>query len=116
MEIQDKEVQFWDFQSLKEIPLPVTCMKDVLVIYAKENKIAAVPQNMFDYFPNLCELHVGGNEIKEVPADLFERLYTLTLPNNRLNRLPNFGIVSISLMRLDISKNKITELPKCFGT
>jgi internalin A len=136
-----------DLDNLYSLHVSVPMLSDISLVNsfsAKMSILKLVSSNIVDisaiignlHFPkNLIELHLGGNEIKNIEGlDILKKLYRLNLENNNISEIPilyfhflrkldiegNEHISNIVgfflqplayLLDLDISKNNITYLP-----
>ena len=94
-----------------------------------------LPEDLYQYFPNVEELVLSRNKIEELPRDFgrFARLHTLRINHTNLQELPDsldklsslrrlycahnklktlpITLVKLSLVRIDVRDNAITTLP-----
>lgn len=78
------------------------------------NQLLTLPQNFWDMFPNLKQLNLQENWLKQLPEGIgaCTALRELVLYGNQLQDLPkDFQDCSAELKLLDISNNKFTEIP-----
>ena len=77
------------------------------------NEITELPPHMFSYMPNLLEVNLGANKIKELPPSLctLPNLQVLCLSRNELNGLPASIAGLVSLQQLFVARNALTEAP-----
>lgn len=59
---------------------------------------------------NLRELNVSHQRIEEIDLSALSQLSVVSLRSNRLTCLPKFGAAGDSLMEIDLTENKLTQL------
>ena len=88
----------------------------VHILKLSQCHMSSVPQNIFQLFPNLSQLHLDGNHIGDIQGNEFEGSNKLELLNLSDNSLKNFnsGILqkASELVELDISYNELETLPQ----
>jgi len=80
-------------------------------------KLKRVPPQVFSSFPNLVDLDLSRNRLKELPDSLWAlgRVKRLNLSKNQIEQLPpSLGRMN-HLEELVISQNEITSLPDSIG-
>ncbi|XP_054609914.1 leucine-rich repeat and calponin homology domain-containing protein 4 isoform X3 [Dunckerocampus dactyliophorus] len=93
--------------SVFELPL-------LRVLIISNNKLSSLPTSIFS-LAHLRQLDVSCNELQCLPAELcqLECLRDLNLRRNQLTTLPE-EISELPLVRLDVSCNRITQVPLCY--
>ncbi len=76
-------------------------------------QISSIPSWLSEACPMLRELHLGGNNLEEMPQVLFglSELRTLFLQNNQIAAIPRDIAKLTQLRKLDLSGNNIATLP-----
>lgn len=82
----------------------------------KQN-LKTIPAEVFVAFPNLVELDLSKNRIKELPADiqLLKKLKRLILFKNKIEELPPQIGELTDLEELIVNQNELTTLPAEIG-
>ena len=78
-------------------------------------QIAVLPDDFFEFLPNLEEVVFDNNEMTRVPTSLssLTSIKELRLSNNRINDLSNLQFEKLSLLeRFDIHGNNLPSLPE----
>lgn len=78
-------------------------------------QIAVLPDDFFEFLPNLEEIVFDNNEITRVPNSLssLDSIKELRLSNNRINDLSNLQFEKLRLLeRFDIHGNNLLNLPE----
>eukprot|EP00727_Mastigamoeba_balamuthi_P011255 m51a1_g6752 hypothetical protein (857) ;mRNA; f:39527-46344 len=79
------------------------------------NGLSALPEEMAERCPRLADLHVGDNRLEALPQALPESLATLDLRCNGLVLIDAVAHLR-SLRSLDVSQNRLTEVPVAFSS
>jgi len=76
-----------------------------------------LPREVFTAFPNLLELDISRNRLKEVPKEIgqLKNLRRLLADRNKIATLPKEIGDLESLEELVLNRNELTELPKEIG-
>ncbi|XP_022782056.1 leucine-rich repeat-containing protein 7-like isoform X2 [Stylophora pistillata] len=87
---------------------------DMAVLDLQHCNLTSVPTDIFKAEPNLEELYLDANQIRELPRALFglQSLLILGLSDNELTVLPSAVSNLANLREVDISKNGIIDLPE----
>jgi len=100
-----------------------TSLEDALAnpdsVYSLKLKehLKSVPKEVFIAFPNLIELDLSKNRLKEIPAEIqsLKKLKRLILFKNRIEELPPQIGELVDLEELIINQNELTTLPAEIG-
>ncbi|XP_054713815.1 slit homolog 1 protein-like [Uloborus diversus] len=111
-------------------------MKSLSILTLQDNHFQSVDPQLLKYFPQLLELRFSGNDLDHIPGEFFSytsnlntvelsdnsltstdelfvlnrmRLRRIKLDGNRLSSIKG-GISSETIIRLDMSRNAISEL------
>lgn len=86
---------------------------EMSVLDLRHCNLTSVPSDVFKAEPNLEEVYLDANQIRELPRALFglQSLHVLGLSDNELTILPSAVANLASLREVDISKNGIIDLP-----
>ena len=82
-----------------------------------KSRLKTVPKEVFTSFPNLHELDLSRNRLKEIPSDikLLKKLKRLVLFKNKIETLPaEIGQLE-NLESLIINQNELESLPEEIG-
>ena len=83
------------------------------LLYLQNNKIADLPSNTFDTVIDLQVLVLSGNNLTQYPnTSLLTNLDIVDVHKNLIVNFTNNSLVSKKLRILDISENRLTELPR----
>lgn len=84
------------------------------VLDLRHCNLSSVPTDIFKAEPNLEEIYLDANQIRELPRALFglQGLHILGLSDNELTVLPSAVSNLANLREVDISKNGIIDLPE----
>ncbi|XP_078353436.1 uncharacterized protein LOC144638124 isoform X5 [Oculina patagonica] len=87
---------------------------DMAVLDLRHCNLSSVPTDVFKAEPNLEEIYLDANQIRELPRALFglQSLHILGLSDNELTVLPSAVSNLTNLREVDISKNGIIDLPE----
>ena len=101
---------------LKSVPVEVFNFPNLVKLQLRNNKITDLPGELLT-MPKLKELDVSFNKISSLPVVLLqhtisESLRELNISNNKLVNLPSYFQHS-SLQSLDIGCNKLQTVPEC---
>ncbi|RXG52318.1 Leucine-rich repeat protein 1 [Armadillidium vulgare] len=97
----------------------ITKLKYLRELNFSDNTIKTLPLELGN-LSNLSVLIVKGNQIEEIPEQLFngkfkDSLVNLDLSNNNISELP-FSIGKLKKLKiLNLSRNKLVQLPYSFG-
>ncbi|XP_056013410.1 carboxypeptidase N subunit 2-like isoform X2 [Ostrea edulis] len=91
-------------------------LKNIRSMNLENNKIATLPEGIFDTLVKMTFLQLNDNQIGTLPNGIFDSLVnleTLYLYNNRIAMLPNglFDALSTNLQIVYLNGNQITTLP-----
>ena len=122
-EIETHYILHWNYKHLWGLPAELLERGGhVQEIYLKDNHLTMIPESLSQHLPNLTNLYLPGNQMREFPTCLkaLKSLRVLDLRHNRLETL-DFGdgqdqeSAYESLQDLDLSENFLNELPSCLG-
>jgi len=84
------------------------------VLDLRHCSLTSVPTDIFKAEPNLEEVYLDANQIRELPRALFglQSLHILGLSDNELTVLPSAVSNLANLREVDISKNGIIDIPE----
>lgn len=106
------------FNKLKQIPLEITSFKSLVKLQVASNGISFVPSEVL-CLPKLEHIDLSYNAICALPEALLGQvspcLSVLNLANNRITTLPSY-LENAGLRHLDLSHNRLQEVPKCVST
>ena len=124
-EIETHYILHWNFKNLRFLPPELLHERGhhLEELYLKDNRIAAIPADLGQFLPNLANLYLPGNELREFPACLrgLRCLRVLDLRHNHIAVLAGEAVrgcggeVLVHLVDLDLSDNLLDELPDCVG-
>lgn len=91
--------------------------QNLQVLDLKDNKIAAVPAEIYKAFPQVKVLDIRKNALEELLPDISSMrfLEDLLVDQNRLRELPSEVCRLPNLKALSLSQNLIKSLPKAIG-
>ena len=103
---------YLSYNGLITIPKEICQLKNLERINLAHNKLNIIPKEI-GQLNNLIEFYLSSNKLKQIPEEisLLKKLRELHLSNNDLKTLPK-EIGSLSLLLLDIYKNKSIQIPK----
>ncbi|XP_075986509.1 uncharacterized protein LOC142983483 [Anticarsia gemmatalis] len=97
----------------------LTCVPEIennciCVLYLQDNDIKTLPDNIFDYLPNLMYLDIRDNQLTDIPKSIknHQCLTHLLLQNNKLTSLPNELGTVINLKVLQLGGNPLMYPPR----
>eukprot|EP01137_Pigoraptor_chileana_P017625 Opistho-2@75989 len=111
-----KKLRFLDLHvnRLKCVPPTIGHLFSLRVLDVSHNRIEVLPDTLGD-LASLVTLNIKGNQIDSLPASLskLKRLETLDVSSNNIVMIPpEYGRLSGSLVRFDISANpRLTQPP-----
>ncbi len=113
-----QEILHWNYQSTGQLQLrTVDCTEHVRVLYAKENGLTSVPQEL-ERMEHLEELHLDRNFLDRLDSSVFKLKFIKVLGAvcNRITYVSeDLGQLSETLTTLDLSHNDLQELPQSLG-
>ena len=95
-----------DNNQLTELPDPIYNLPNLQQLYLYDNQLKELP-NL--YFPNLIIFDLENNQLIKLPKFNLPNLERLSLSNNQLIEIPRFNLPN--LQRLYLSNNQLTEIP-----
>ncbi|KAJ1327119.1 hypothetical protein BSLG_010466 [Batrachochytrium salamandrivorans] len=96
--------------TISMLPESIGSLQHLAILNLSFNRLSILPDAIFQL--PLVELYLQGNTIKELPHTIgnLSRLSVLDLSDNNLTELPPSMASLSSLLKLNISKNKLTNL------
>uniref|UniRef100_H2ZK38 LRRNT domain-containing protein n=1 Tax=Ciona savignyi TaxID=51511 RepID=H2ZK38_CIOSA len=87
-------------------------MPNLMRLYVERNRIRGIEQKALFNLTKLVEIKLGGNQLTNFPKiTMCPKLRRLSLPNNRLVRLQFDSLSEVNLEELELSNNRLTQLP-----
>ncbi|EOD44086.1 putative adenylate cyclase protein [Neofusicoccum parvum UCRNP2] len=111
-----------DLQGRNLITIPITLYQkatEIISLNLSRNLSLDIPKDFIQACTNLREIKYTSNEAWRIPPSLSlaTRLTMLDISNNRLEQLEHAELWKLhGLLSLRLSNNKITHLPKYFGS
>lgn len=98
---------------LKNLPSSFTSLTRLITLFAQNNHISQLPDDIFENLPNLNCILLSNNDLKSLPTSLgtLTSLYRLELSLNRLkgNKFPDLR--NVKLNHLDLGYNLLRTIP-----
>ncbi|MEM1366928.1 MAG: COR domain-containing protein, partial [Cyanobacteria bacterium P01_H01_bin.15] len=110
--LEQVKVLYLDNNSLTELPAEIGAMTQLTRLYLNHNRLTTLPPEI-GQLTNLTHLYLRDNYLTSLPAEIgqLENLTHLYLRNNQLTALPEEITQLQNLKRLYLSDNKLTVLP-----
>ncbi|XP_076805622.1 vasorin-like [Clavelina lepadiformis] len=90
-------------------------MPNVVRIYLENNKISSIDRDALKNMSNLLELKLSNNRLSDFPKIVAcPALSRLCLGGNELVRLRPDGLRQVNLEHLELSRNRLNQLPSTF--
>eukprot|EP00668_Euglena_longa_P031951 GGOE01041225.1.p1 GENE.GGOE01041225.1~~GGOE01041225.1.p1 ORF type:complete len:400 (-),score=69.41 GGOE01041225.1:794-1993(-) len=98
--------------SITRIPSIINQLVNIRELNLASNKLVQLPDDCFLGFHSLKRLALFWNRLGRIPslADM-DALEELQLNSNVLEDMPTFGLNHCALGKIDISRNRITQIP-----
>lgn len=113
----DKNRKKWIGNELKEFPLEIFNLTNLVELNISNNKIERIPPQIAK-LTNLTVLDLWNNQIEEIPPEIasLTKLTRLRLWNNQIEEIPPEISQLTNLIDLGLSDNQIRKIPAEIGS
>ncbi len=113
----DKNRKKWIGNELKEFPLEIFNLTNLVELNISNNKIERIPPQIAK-LTNLTVLDLWNNQIEEIPPEIasLTKLTRLRLWNNQIEEIPPEISQLTNLIDLGLSDNQIRKIPAAIGS